>query len=586
VNKKIHIVLSYKNRKTQFLYTLKKLDEFNFLDKSTNRLTVIVVDDGSDDDNRLEDIIDNYNFKITLFRIEPEQKTWENYTCVQYNIGFRLIDGNDDDLVILQNPECVHKGNILKYSLDNVTHKDYLVYSCINLFEKQTQSILTTDTCQLGPDHVGPEGSRGILVGGIDWYVHPKWNPRYFHFCSCMTYKNLKKLNGFDMRFIYGHAFDDDELALRIERLGLNRKIILDPYVCHLYHKRFDPTPDDKKRWSSLFYNRDLFESIKKSDTETYAVNKNTLFGLPDDITTIFSQDWGFDQIPNFELATTKIPKIANFYWGGDKMSFLRYLTLFSFVKYNPEWEVRLYVPRKPSNSTGNDGIHSWKDQVDDKDYLKLLPKEVKIIKADFANSFIGDDAPEAHRSDLLGWQILSTTGGLWCDMDILFCKPVIPIDGSQVFYSHDTFICFDDRTQSIPIGFFFSSPKNQAFKTVLQASKRLYDKNDYQCIGTKAISSVFDSFEDCKRKFPGLNIAAINHDVVYRYDFLNLDKLYKENNFSHILHSQESVGIHWYGGHPLSQEFNNKINIDNYDKLELNTITAAIKYLNIKENE
>lgn len=582
MNKKIHIVLSYKNRKTQFLYTLKKLDEFNFLDKSANRLTVIVVDDGSDDDNRLEDIIDNYNFKITLFRIEPEQKTWENYTCVQYNIGFRLIDGNDDDLVILQNPECVHKGNILKYSLDNVTHKDYLVYSCINLFEKQTQSILTTDTCELGPEHVGPEGSRGTLVGGIDWYVHPKWNPRYFHFCSCITYKNLKKLNGFDMRFIYGHSFDDDEFALRVSRLGLNRKIISEPYVCHLYHKRNDPTPDDSKRWSSLFYNRDLFESIKKSDTETYAANKNTLFGLPADITTLFSQDWGFDQTPNFKIKEPVVPKIANFYWGGDNMSFLRYLTLVSFVKYNPEWEVRLYVPGKPSSNTGHDGIHSWKDEVNDKDYFKLLRQDfaekVKIIKADFSTSFIGDDAPEAHRSDLLGWQILSTTGGLWCDMDVLFCKS---IDRSHsAFYSYNTFICLDDRTNSIPIGFLLSTPNNKHFKSVLQASKRLYDKNDYQCIGTKAISSVYNNFEQCKRMPGFLNV---NYNTVYKYDFLHLDKLYKEDNFTHIVNDSDCVGIHWYGGHPMSQEFNSKINIDNYDKVEPNTITAAIKYLNIK---
>ena len=38
------------------------------------------------------------------------------------------------------------------------------------------------------------------------------------------------------------------------------------------------------------------------------------------------------------------IPKRIFFYWGGSDMSWMRYMTLYSFRKMNPDWEVILYV--------------------------------------------------------------------------------------------------------------------------------------------------------------------------------------------------------------------------------------------------
>ena len=49
-----------------------------------------------------------------------------------------------------------------------------------------------------------------------------------------------------------------------------------------------------------------------------------------------------------------KIPKILHVYWGGSSLPKLRYLTIESFAKYNPDWEVRVYVPATPVEG------HSW----------------------------------------------------------------------------------------------------------------------------------------------------------------------------------------------------------------------------------
>lgn len=38
------------------------------------------------------------------------------------------------------------------------------------------------------------------------------------------------------------------------------------------------------------------------------------------------------------------IPKIASFFWGGGPLSWLRYMTFWSFRKLHPDWEMRLYL--------------------------------------------------------------------------------------------------------------------------------------------------------------------------------------------------------------------------------------------------
>ena len=246
VNKKIHLVVSYRNRKAQFLYTLKTLHKYNSIG---NDLNVIIVDDGSDDSNRLESIINDYNFFIKLYYVQ--QKNWIN-PCVTYNLGFSEIQASDDDIVIIQNPECAHSGNILEYTLNNLTHENYFVFNCIALDHVQTNSLILNDAYNkttLFTNHAAYDTETGV-----EWYVHPKFRPKYYHFCSCITYKNLKLLNGFDMRFKDGDAFDDDEFTLRVERLGLNRQFIADPFVHHLWHPVYRPSSLENLYKNEIFY--------------------------------------------------------------------------------------------------------------------------------------------------------------------------------------------------------------------------------------------------------------------------------------------------------------------------------------------
>ena len=245
MSKKIHLVVTYFNRKRLFLHTLKTLQEYS---KEQYNLNVIVVDDGSSPDHRLEGIVNNYNFNIKIIYIDTNIKTWVN-PCVTYNIGFFNIEPeSEDDIVIIQNPETCHMGDILGHAFNNLTHKDYFVYHCLAFDDNQTNTLIAQESA---PEDITSITEGGIYAGdqvGAQWYVHKDHNPRYFHFCSSLTYKNLKLLNGFDMRYASGDAFDDDELAYRIKNSKLTRKFIPNPFVVHLWHKAYEP-----KEWSNWY---------------------------------------------------------------------------------------------------------------------------------------------------------------------------------------------------------------------------------------------------------------------------------------------------------------------------------------------
>tara|TARA_R110001599_G_scaffold176000_3_gene368089 strand:- start:119 stop:1744 length:1626 start_codon:yes stop_codon:yes gene_type:complete len=279
-----------------------------------------------------------------------------------------------------------------------------------------------------------------------------------------------------------------------------------------------------------------------------------------------------------------EIPKIAHFYWGSPKMSFLRYMTIVSFKKFNPDWSIHLYVPKSVSTeifwrTEGGDNKHcSDSVDYDGEDYFSKLIDDVpiKVVKVDFSNTIIGSDAPEPHKSDLLRWQILSTSGGIWSDMDILYIKP-LNVSHLNSNSKKDTIVCYDvDLARGlsvIPIGFLGSSKNNTFYKSIAKQSMISYDKLNYQSIGTRLFTQIAPTFPNAKSRFPNLNLLNLNPSNFYYLDFKNIDKIFEKN----VDLPNTVIGIHWYGGHPTSQDFNNKINHKNYATFN-STISKILK--------
>ena len=230
----LSIAIAYYNRKPLFMKTLEVLDKYE-----TKNFEVVVVDDASEEEHRLEDIVNNFSIDINLIRINPEEKAYIN-PCVPFNIAFR---NSRADKIIIQNPECIHVGPVLTIA-EEITKKNvYNTFACWAAGEEVTEEIInfSPETSEFAPlvrktiDRF--ETKVGDTVGITNcWYNHFPLRQVCYHFASCITKEDLYDLGGFDERYANGVGFDDDELLHRANKKGMKIQLINDPMVVHLFH--------------------------------------------------------------------------------------------------------------------------------------------------------------------------------------------------------------------------------------------------------------------------------------------------------------------------------------------------------------
>jgi len=258
---KISIVTSYFNRKQIMISTLKSISKT----KHSN-FEFIIVDDASSDEHRLEDLLPYYPF-VKLIRIEPENKKHYN-PCVPFNLGFKHITG---DIVIIQNPECLHTTDIISYVNDNLKENDYISFGCYSINEVKTKYIYENfDKIDSYENLI--ENNKGMIVPGDDsWYNHTIFRPTGFHFTSAIYKTKLNELNGFDERYANGADYDDNEFLHRVNKI-CNVKILDTPLVLHQHHYNLEK-PKVITRVKPTVNNNDLFLNVTLME-DTITVNK------------------------------------------------------------------------------------------------------------------------------------------------------------------------------------------------------------------------------------------------------------------------------------------------------------------------
>ena len=212
---------------------------------------------------------------VTIIEVDKEKKTWVN-PCIAYNIGFERAAG---DIVIIQNPESFHVGDVILHAANNVTDKNYLSYSCFGISYKITEQIRNLwDSDFQGVKNIlnGLQASHPKLSDWVGWYNHSRYRPNAFHWSSAITLKNLRAIEGFDSRYANGYSWDDDGFVLRIRSEGLKIQIVPEKlaYVVHQQHPRKDrPTsfayPINKVNYT--LYNK-LKKEYEKKQGKTFSV--------------------------------------------------------------------------------------------------------------------------------------------------------------------------------------------------------------------------------------------------------------------------------------------------------------------------
>ncbi len=253
-----------------------------------------------------------------------------------------------------------------------------------------------------------------------------------------------------------------------------------------------------------------------------------------------------------------KIPKIANFYWGGTTLPYARYASIFSFQKFNTDWEIRFFYPTQLSSTT------SWKTfeqkyELEVTDYFPKLKKlGITMVPINFNNIGIDNSISEVHKSDFLRWWILSTIGGLWSDMDIIYYKSMTNIlFNKEEFKNIDTGVSICEYGHSI--GFMLASANNHYYSYMWNKSKSAWNAHNYQCIGSVLSNNCFPTLKSIKDFFSYLNPINIPTETVYAYNANHIKEIYETSDMSKFTPS--SIGLHWYAGHLLAGEFLNKTN-------------------------
>jgi GT2 family glycosyltransferase len=216
MKKQISIVMAHYNRFHLLYNTLTSI----YKKHNHTNIQVIVVDDGS---TLLEGKEKIFEFPITYVQL-PQNKWYVN-PCIPYNVG---IEYSENDIVIIQNPECYHFDDVIFHTLSNLNDNDYFAYSCYSLPEKKSCYDIKTpqDFQQRSAHHDGDDG----------WYAHSKYRPVHYHFCASTKRSNLKKIDNFSREYAYGIGYDDNDLVYKLTKAKLNLKLIDNVSVLHQFH--------------------------------------------------------------------------------------------------------------------------------------------------------------------------------------------------------------------------------------------------------------------------------------------------------------------------------------------------------------
>lgn len=274
----------------------------------------------------------------------------------------------------------------------------------------------------------------------------------------------------------------------------------------------------------------------------------------------------------------TKVPKVIHLYWGGRSLSFLRYLTAYSFRKYNPDWKIKVHVPVTVcEEKTWKTHEHKRFIQIK-RDYSNDLEKlDVEIIKHDFSKYNFRNNVPETYKADFIRWKILSEQGGVWSDFDIIYTKPIENMPENTIENKGaDTGICVYGNKRDTAIGFLFGSPNNEFWSYIKSLCNSRFDPSNYQSIGSHLLNNKFNSIIKVKNAFRNLTPIYINVNTVYLLDASKINQFYNSNT-PDVLEDKDAIGFHWYAGANISQQYESSLTEENVDSYQ-NTISHIVQ--------
>lgn len=267
-----------------------------------------------------------------------------------------------------------------------------------------------------------------------------------------------------------------------------------------------------------------------------------------------------------------RIPRVAYFYWGNTALPYLRYMSMITFKKFNPDWKVICFTPVQLTTT------QSWstfenKESVNTRDYTNEL-RESGVILSPFDMQSIGfsNDLSEVLKSDLLRLFLLSRFGGLWSDNDILYFRPItkaLPTtDCGAYFCFRRGGVTQENTPKNGPryhlIGFLASEPGNTWYTQLFNGAKDALNTSQYQSVGSTYYKTLLNdgNIDQCTDIF--------NIDINTVYPSRAYPGMWEQTADCHTYEVlAHTVGWHFYGGGPVSGQMQNLITPETYMKYD-----------------
>lgn len=243
-----------------------------------------------------------------------------------------------------------------------------------------------------------------------------------------------------------------------------------------------------------------------------------------------------------------RIPKILHVYWGYEILPYMHYATVSSFIRHNPDWDVWLWRPQeKTTNKTWSGSEHKY--AVTCSDYLPVLEMLVDEINTFDFNQFNPLVVSDVHRSDYIRFYALSTFGGVWSDMDIIYFNPIDNLEVNVPDNAHkSTYVCISHYGHSN--GFFMSTEGSEFFIAMKYMSRKEFNPSVYQSNGVNACNTWFPTVASIDKVSSCANIGM---DAVYAHDAQHIGDFFTNCKPKF---TEYSIGAHYYAGSPKWGQF------------------------------
>jgi len=465
-----------------------------------------------------------FDFEIIVVNDGPSYKTIE--VCAKYYEHIKYLATGKEEY---GNPAVARnvgyreaRGDVILCQCDDVIHiSDNVIERLVNELQPGEFLLSKTENWVY---------SNGAPVRYISDYCSPDKRSVPFFFCGTVLRKDLYAVGGNDEDFVKV-CYDDNWFAdCLIKGLGLKPRHSTDILTHHTSHRQLKGGRVDELESKNL-YNAKVAEAKKTG------------------VWQASSGPWAFNK--------QSIPKVMNFFWAGGEIPWLRYLTLKSFRELNPDWKVNLYSTEQYNLSELDIETKLWMPPV------KNLSHE--------------------HASDVFQWELLSTDGGFYSDMDILYIKPV-----QDNWLLTDVLTCLS--LGYMTIGFFGASPENTLFSDIYCEAIRRYNPREQQNTGACAVyrlgglKNTWTKIQSPGRK--AMEILLNKHRHI-RYNELCQDTIYPwawnklECIWNRVLEvPPNTIGIHWFGGAKRSQEMCNLVTPGSINQYPCTLTNYAKRYL------